>query len=260
MTDTPNITRRRALWAVGALGVGAWVYAAPRLGAWLPSKLAYRDLEGLAPFRELDTTGTVSGANSMLIGLDGAPTPDAARRVAAARADPCTALFGQTTGTGIPVAFFSDFNCPNCRQLETTLANYQTKHPDVLQIKRFQLPLLGAASVTASKAVLAADLQGGYGVMYERLKRNRMVTDPDLVHSFAEEIGLDGSRLIVDMNRPEIDQALDQAKAIASVFGFYGTPATVIGRTAFMGALSVTDVANIIEAERKLPPLPCQTG
>ncbi|QCO57598.1 hypothetical protein EOK75_18005 (plasmid) [Pseudorhodobacter turbinis] len=260
MTDKPNTTRRRALWAFGALAVGGWVYGVPRLAAWWPSKLVYRDLEGLAPFRELGSAGAVSGANAMFIGLDGEPTPDAARRMAEVRADPCAALFGKTTDPRLPVALFSDFNCPNCRLLETSLAAYQAKNPDVLRIKRFQLPLLGAASVTASKAVLAADLQGGYGAMYDRLKRNRMVTDPDLVYTFAEEIGLDGSQLIVDMKRPAIDQALDQAKAIASVFGFYGTPATVIGRTAFLGAISAADIARIIEAERKLPSLPCQTG
>ena len=56
----------------------------------------------------------------------------------------------------------------------------------------------------------------------------------------------------------EIDAALDQARALAAVFGFYGTPGTVIGHTASLGALSAADVGRIIAAERTLPPLPCQ--
>lgn len=260
MTGPQNPWRRRAVLTGGAAAIAAWVYAAPRLGALWPRQLAYRDLEELPPFRELVGTGTVSGTNSLLAGLDVAKTPDPgkAARIAVVHADPCGALFGNVKDLRIPVAFFSDFNCPNCRILESILAEYQTAHPDVLRLVRFELPLLGAASVTASKAVLAADRQGAYEAMHNRLMRNRMVSDLNLVKAMAEGIGIDGQMLIADMQRPEIDTALDRARALADVFGFYGTPGMVIGRTVFLGAIPAADVAQIITDEQELPPLPCQ--
>ena len=230
MTGQQNPWRRRAVLTGGAAAVAAWVYAAPRLGSLWPRQLVYRDMEGLAPFRELVSTGAVSSPNALMVGIDAEQAADPAKdaRIAAVRADPCGALFGNVKDLRIPVAFFSDFNCPNCRILESILAEYQTAHPGVLRLVRFELPLLGAASVTASKAVLAADRQGAYEAMHIRLLRNRMVSDQSLVKAMADGIGIDRQRLIADMQRPEIDTALDQARALADVFGFYGTPGMVM--------------------------------
>ena len=252
--------QRRALLASGALAVVAWVYGAPRLAALWSSPLIYRELGGLAPFRALARPGALSTADAMMFGLDGAKVANAdlAARMAAVRADPCSALFGQTNDQRIPVAFFSDFNCPNCRVLDAILTDYQTANPGILRIVRFELPLLGAASTTASKAVLAAERQGAYAAMHDRLTRNRMVTDLNHLQSIAESIGLDGPQLVADMQRPEIETALDQARAIAGVFGFYGTPGMVIGRTVTLGVIPAADVRTIIAAEQALPLLPCQ--
>ena len=260
MTQAANPWRRRALLTGGGLAVAAWVYGVPRLGSLWPSRLTYGDLDGLAPFRTLGRSGALSTATGVLAGLEDAAVPDADRagRIAAVRADPCAALFGTRNDPRIPVAFFSDFNCPNCRVMDAILAAYEVAHPGILRLVRFELPLLGAASTTASKAVLAADRQAAYGAMHDRLLRNRMVSDLNLVRSIAESIGLDSARLIADMQSPEIATALDQARAIADVFGFYGTPGMVIGRTVFLGAIPAADVAQIIAAEQDLPPLPCQ--
>ncbi len=222
-----------------------------------PTKLGYKDIAGLSPFRELTTAGTLSTANALLTGLDG-PTPaDPAQqaRIAAVRADPCNALFGPPTDPRLPIAFFSDFNCPNCRVLEAVLTRYDADSPGTIRIIHHELPLLGADSVTASKAVLAADRQGGYTIMRNRLLRARLVTDATLVMAIANSVGLDGPRLVADMQSPDLDAALDQSRAIAAVFGFYGTPSTVIGRTVFLGTLSEVDVRQIIAEElAKSPP------
>ena len=259
MTVSPKPWRRRAVLTGGAAAVAAWIYAAPRLGSLWPRQLVYHDLDGLAPFRELASTGALSSTNNLIVGLDVAKTPDLGKdaRIAAIRADPCAALFGRAKDLRVPVAFFSDFNCPNCRVLEAILADYQTANLGVLRLVRFELPLLGAASTTASKAVLAADRQGAYDKMHARLIRNRMVSDLNLVKAMADGIGIDGLKLVADMQLPEIDTALDQARALADVFGCYGTPGIIIGRTVFLGALPAADVAQIIADERALPPLPC---
>ena len=96
-----------------------------------------------------------------------------------------------------------------------------------------------------------------YPQMHDRLMRTRMVTDLNLVMSMADQIGLDGRRLVEDMRSAEIAGALDRAKAIAAVFGFNGTPSTVIGRTAFSGAIPAADVAQIIKDELAALPLRC---
>ena len=248
--------------AGGAIAVTGWVIAAPRLAGVWSSRLTYRDMPGLSPFRTLETTGNLSAANGMLLGIDGSRPPDPARaaQIAAVRADPCTALFGKQDDTRLPIAFFSDFNCPNCRVLDAILTEYDAENRGIIRVIRHELPLLGAASTIASKAVLAADRQGGYSAMHDRMMRARMVTDLNFVTSIAESVGLDGQRLVADMQTPEIETALDKAKAIADVFGFYGTPSTVIGRTVFLGAIPAADVTVIIQEELAFPTPTCNAG
>ena len=261
MTGADQPWRRRAVIAGSLLAIAGWVIGAPHLASLWPARLAFRDLPGLAPFRRLDTAGALSTGAGLLVGIDDA-APDAAQtaRMAAVRADPCRALFGPQTDQRLPIAFFSDFNCPNCRVLEAILVAFDAANPSTIRIIRHELPLLGPASTIASQAVLAADRQGGYQVMHDRLMRTRMVTDLKFVVAIADAAGLDGQRLVADMQTPEIASALDMSKAIASVFGFYGTPSTVIGRSVFMGAIPAADVAQIIKMEHAALPMACNKG
>ncbi len=256
MTKGANPWRRRAIVAGGTLAVAAWVVGIPRLASLWPAQLHYTDIAGLAPFRELTTAGTLSTVSGLLTGLDGPASADPAQqaRIAGVRADPCNALFVPLGDTRLPIAFFSDFNCPNCRVLEAILIRYDAENPGTIRIIHHELPLLGADSVTASKAVLAADRQGGYTVMRDRLLRARLVTDANLMMAMANSVGLNGVRLVADMQSPALEAALDHSRAIAAVFGFYGTPSTVIGHTVFLGALAEVDVRQIIAEELAASP------
>ena len=262
MTAPANPWRRRAFLAGGVGLVAAWVIGVPRLLVSRRSTLTFRDLPGLAPFRMLEASGALSGARSLLAGLDAPNVAPASEQELTAEvvANPCAALFGKEADPRLAVAFFSDFNCPNCRVLNATLTDYDAKHPGTIRIVRHELPLLGTASTIASKAVLAADLQGGYAAMHDRLMRAQMVTDLTYVVTMAESVGLDGQRLVADMQTPEIATALDRSRAIARLFGFYGTPSTVIGRSVFLGAISAADVEQIIETELASPTVTCSTG
>ena len=259
MNEPRPLWKRRAALAAGVAAIAGWVIGAPHLSKLGQPRLVFRDLPGLAPFRKLEMQGGLSSGAGILLGLDAPAPPDPAQqaRIAAVRADPCRALFGAGADPRLPIAFFSDFNCPNCEALNATLDAALAARPDDLRIIRHQLPLLGAASTIASQAVLAADLQGGYGPMHDRLMRARMVTDLALVARMADASGLDAERLIADMQTDRIATALDTARAAAAVFGFYGTPATVIGRSVFLGNLPPADVARIIDDELAAPPLAC---
>jgi protein-disulfide isomerase len=251
--------RRRAFLAGGAIGVAAWVIWLPRLLTSWPSQLTFRDLPRLAPFRALQTTGGLSAGSGAWAGLEATVPPDPQQDAwdAAVRADPCGALFGPLIDERLPIAFFSDLNCPNCKALNEILQDIAAIRPEEVRVIRHELPLLGAASTVASQAVLAADRQSGYDAMHDRLMRTRMVTDKNLVVSIAEAAGLDGQRLLADMQTAEIATSLDKSMAIATVFGLWGVPATVIGRTVFMGAIPASDVLQIIEAELAALPLAC---
>ncbi|WP_341212672.1 DsbA family protein [uncultured Limimaricola sp.] len=259
MTTAPPSWRRRAALAGGLALAAGWVIGAPRLFSG-SSALSFRDLPRLPGFRALDAAGAVSaGAQSAFIGIDAAP--QASNRVTqreALRATPCAALFGDwPKGGAVPLAYFTDYNCPNCRVFETRLANFEAGNAGAIRIIRHEFPLLGPPSVTAARAVLAAEMQGRYDAMHARLISTRLVSDRALMGAIAEDVGLDAARLLRDMDAPEVDRHLARSKALADLFGFYGTPGAVLGRTAFMGAIPEATFVALVEEEASLSPLDC---
>lgn len=93
--------------------------------------------------------------------------------------------------------------------------------------------------------------------MQNRLMGTRMVFDLNLIVTIAESVALDGQPLVADIQTPEIEMALDKARAIASMFGFYETPPIAIGSTVFLGAIPTATVRQIMQAEVDLPRRGC---
>lgn len=254
--------RRRALLVGGAAAVFLWVRYLPRLPELFAPGPEYQPMPGLAPFRRLASQGAVTAqAGGALIGLEAAgPEPSWHAWLPRVTSDPCRYLFAGAEGggaTAVPVAYFTDYQCPNCRLLEARLHEYATAHPGRIRLIRHELPLLGPGSVIAARAVLAARLQGGAAAFERRLKQGRVVASRQAMLAIAEAVGLDPARLAQDMQGPAVQAALDRDRALAAVFGFFATPGCVIGRTAFLGALDAGLLGRLIEAEAALGPVRC---
>jgi protein-disulfide isomerase len=258
MTKDLHSLKRRALLVGGIIAVVGWVRGAPDLMSFRTADLEFEMLPGLTPFRRLATAGTTSGA-AIFAGLE-TSKPLTAAQISldfAVKSDPCAAFYGARRDSPVPVAMFSDFACPNCRIMETRIAELEASDPGSFRVVRHQLPILGIASTIASQAVLAADLQGAYREMHERLIRTPAITDLSYVTAMAEDLGLDADQFKADLKSGEIDQALLLTEAIARVFGFYGTPAFAVGRTVFLGAVPKSTLQALIAEEAGNP---CQTG
>jgi len=247
--------KRRALLAGGALAVVGWVKGVPYLASLGTPDFAFEEIPGAPPFRRFLGSGSATPAAAIFAGLDaGEPEAETNDRLKdIVRADPCSAFYSSQKSDVVSVAMFSDFACPICRIMDDRLSDLHLSKPNSFTIVRHQLPLLGVASATASRAVLAADLQGGYRDMHQRLIRTPAITDESFVAVIAENIGLDADRLLEDMASEAIDQRLQMTAAIADVFGFYGTPAFAIGRTVFMGSVPINTLRRLIEVEAENP-------
>ncbi len=246
--------RRRGLLLAGGAAVLAWVQGVPHLAALRAPALQSALIPGLEPFRRLTGAGPATTGSALLAGLD-APERRSAGAGAlerAVRADPWAALFdGRPRGAGpVPVAMFSDFNCPICRVMDARLEELERADPGSMRLVRHELPILGRGSMVASRAVLAADRQGAYAAMHARLARTPAVTDAAYVEAVAGDLGLDRDRLLRDMGSPAIEARLRSSRAVADVFGFFGTPAFAVGHLVFMGSLPTATLASLIAAER----------
>ncbi|QFU07208.1 DSBA-like thioredoxin domain protein [Rhodobacteraceae bacterium THAF1] len=252
-----TVWKRRALLAGGALAVFGWVKGAPHLASLGRPDFVFEDIPDLPPFRRLRGTGSATSGAAIFAGLDvGKPENEAGTELKQmVRGDPCTAFFGRNQGDAVPIAMFSDFACPICRIMDDRLAELEESDAGTFYIVRHQLPILGAASETASRAVLAADLQGAYRDMHARLIRSPAVTDERYIAAIADDLGLDQDRLLADMRSDAIDRRLRMTAAIADVFGFFGTPAFAIGRTVFMGSVPTNTLRQLVTLEANKPCL-----
>jgi protein-disulfide isomerase len=168
---------------------------------------------------------------------------------AALDANPSDPSAGNPKGDVTIVEFF-DTRCPYCRHMDPTMAQFMASDPNVRLVYK-DLPILGPASVLGSRALLAAQRQGGY----EKL-RSAIMSDPpdatmDTIKAEAESVGLDWAQLQKDMNDPSIQQRLDANTQLAKTLGIQGTPALVIGDTLIPGAIDQTELQKAVANARQ---------
>jgi protein-disulfide isomerase len=243
---------RRNFAFVGVLalcGLTFW-FAAP----WIERTLLvgdfdFADLEQPAGFRHI-RTGDVSGAVDPFAGVDGGGYPNATQAVDLDGRELCLALFGAEPTAGVvPIAYFSDYRCPFCRVLSEHLAELEDDRPEDVRIAWHEWPVFGGPSELAARAALAAKRQDAYAAFHARLMRSSFVPTPAYLRSLSEEAGIDADRLVEDMQSPEVDREMGEARALAGVFSFPGTPGLVIGRTVVVGAIGEAELRALVDRE-----------
>ena len=170
----------------------------------------------------------------------------AAQRVALS--DPADPAIGNPQADVTIVEFF-DTRCPYCRHLDPTMTQFMQHDPSVRLVFK-DLPILGPASLLGSKALLAAQRQGGYAKLRAALMQAPPDTTIDMIHQLAEAAGLDWPRLQRDMDDPAIQQRLDANVRLAHELGIEGTPALVIGNELIPGAVEVADLQKAVADAR----------
>jgi protein-disulfide isomerase len=162
---------------------------------------------------------------------------------------PADPVVGSANGDVTVVEFF-DVRCPYCRRLEPTMTDLLGRDRAIRLVYK-DLPILGPASLLASKALLAAQRQGKYEALRTALmKEGAPDITEDSIHAAADRIGLDWPRLARDMDDPAIRQQLDRNLALARKLGIEGTPAIVIGGTLIPGAATLVDLQKAVDQAR----------
>lgn len=163
--------------------------------------------------------------------------------------NPTSAVGGNPKGDVTLVEFF-DYRCPYCKQVEPSLEAL-LKEDRNLRIVYKEFPVLGPASVTASRVALAARKQGKYEQFRRAMMAQKGQIDDEVVMRVAQSVGLDMGRLKTDMEAPEIEQILKSNLELAVALGVQGTPAFVVGDTMAPGAADIDALRKLIAAARK---------
>lgn len=136
---------------------------------------------------------------------------------------------GNPKGNVTLVEFF-DYQCIHCKKMQPVIDDLMKKDSN-LKVVFKEFPIFGKSSETASRAALAAALQGKYQQMHHALITQDKRLSDEIVFKLAESVGLDMNKLKTDMQGQEVSKALEATRQLAEKLRLMGTPALVIAST-----------------------------
>ena len=152
----------------------------------------------------------------------------------------------------VEILEWSDFQCPFCTRVNPTLKQIVDTYKGDVVIKFMHnaLPFHKDAR-PAAIASAAADRQGKFWPMHDKLFANMRALKPNHLESYAKELGLDMAKFKKDMADPLLGVMVDRQQAIANAVGARGTPGFFVNGKSLRGAQPFPKFKAIIDAEIK---------
>jgi protein-disulfide isomerase len=136
---------------------------------------------------------------------------------------------GNPKGDVTLVEFF-DYQCIHCKKMKPVLSDLLAKNKNLRVIYK-EFPIFGKSSELASKATIAAAMQGKYAPMQEALLSKEKPLDEKTVMEVAQSIGLKMDQLKKDMDSKGVQDELAANRKLAEQIHLMGTPAFIVAST-----------------------------
>jgi len=162
--------------------------------------------------------------------------------------NPADPVIGNPQGDVTVVEFF-DYQCGYCKAVQADTQSLIKGDPKLRFVLK-EFPILGPASLVASKAALASRGQGKYVEFHNALMAQRGQLDEAVIMRLAKSVGLDTDRLKKDMESPDVLKVIAANQALAEKLSIRGTPAFVFGDELVPGAIKLDDMKRLTDAAR----------
>jgi protein-disulfide isomerase len=162
-----------------------------------------------------------------------------------------TPIGGNPKGTVTVVEFF-DYQCGYCKRVFPSILALIQSDKRIRYVFK-ELPILGPASMLASRAAIAAweiD-QKKYLPFHTALMASRGRLNEGKILRIAKDSGINPDELQKQMKEPEVFQELQNNLNLAQALNINGTPAFIIGNQIIPGAVSLDELKRMVEAENK---------
>jgi len=167
------------------------------------------------------------------------------------------AIGGNPQGDVTIVEFF-DYNCGYCRSAHQELKQLLSEDKNIRIIYR-EFPILGPNSIIASRMALAANEQGKYLEMHDKLFSSSSQLNADAMLKIAQDMGLNMTKVTAGISDPNMLVSLRGTIDLATDLGIRGTPAFIIGDKLFPGAMSLEQMrAAVAEARAEAKNQPAK--
>ena len=137
----------------------------------------------------------------------------------------------------LQVVIFSDFQCPFCKRVEPTLTQMEKEYGGKVHMawKNYPLPFHQNAE-PAAEAAMAANAQGKFWQMHDKLFENNTALDRPSLEKYAQELGLDMAKFKADLDAQKYKDSIASDTKEGQAVGVNGTPAVFINGRKINGA------------------------
>ncbi len=153
----------------------------------------------------------------------------------------------------VTLVLFSDFACPFCQRVETTMAALRQKYGSDLRVvwKDLPLPAHPQAVPAAVLARLALERQGhaGFWRAHDALVEPGKTLDEAGLKEVAVRLGVPWFEVAAAVADRRFQPQLDRTRALAERLGVRGTPVTFVNGRRLEGALPAEVFEWIVEAQ-----------
>jgi protein-disulfide isomerase len=121
---------------------------------------------------------------------------------------------------------FADFQCPFCGQVPGLVDQVLKAYPKEVKFvyKQFPLTSIHRNALNAARAAVAAQKQGKFWQMYEKLFANQRALSPDDLKQYAQATGLNVAQFEKDMTSPDVQKEIDNDIKLGQEVQVRGTP------------------------------------
>ena len=121
---------------------------------------------------------------------------------------------------------FSDYQCPFCARSEPLVQSALAAYPTQARLvyKHFPLTSIHPQALPAALAAAAAQKQGKFWEMHEKLFANQRALAPEQMKEYARQVGLDVPQFERDMQSDEVKALVQDDIKLAQRVGVRGTP------------------------------------
>jgi protein-disulfide isomerase len=150
----------------------------------------------------------------------------------------------------VTILHYTDFQCPVCKRVAPTLDQLAAAYPKQVRIVYKMHPLnIHAQATIAAEAALAANAQGKFTEMHDKLFDRQASLSRETILSVAKEIGLDMDRFTKDLDThaflPVVETETKEVVAIGST----ATPTSFINGRFVVGAQPLEIFRKLVDEE-----------
>jgi protein-disulfide isomerase len=152
----------------------------------------------------------------------------------------------------VTIVEWSDFQCPFCGRVVPTLKEIEKQYEGKVKVafKHQPLPFHQNARVAAN-AAMAANEQGKFWEMHDKLFSNQQALDRPSIEKYAQEIGLDMGKFKAALDSNKFDAQITKDSNEGSAVGANGTPTFYINGRQLVGAQPIESFKAMIDEELK---------